>query len=596
VALAALVALGPLPACGVPSDSGVVVEGRGREGAPIAGDEDTTEPAGRGDTGDPVQFIRNYLAAAAGDPKRASARARQFFAPEARTGWDPGSEVKVIRLHGDPEPAGNAATGGYVVTVTGTVLGVLGGSGMFEPRPPTTRTYRFSITRDTDDRRESLYLTQAEPEILLSDEASRDYFEPRSIYFWSRDHKVLVPDLRYLSRRDVAEAQRPTEIVDWLLAGPPRWLEPAVEALPEAARRVGKVPVSDDGVLRVALSDAVEIDDRAQFNRLAAQLRWSLGNGASSPPLELKVDQVQQRFADDDYREANPAFRGDTERLRFGLVRGQVRQLDAPGAPAPVLPTAANRDVVRAALAVDGDRTRVALLRRVNTGQVALEVGVVTKPEDKLQRTTLPATAPNRVGQPVWLPGSPDTGLVLAGGRLRTFRASGGATPLLANVPKEVTSFAVPPDGRRLAYIARGRLYVAPLIWEGRTVRAGEPDVHLLVPTTTVQLTAVAWSQQTSLAVAGDRSQEDNGIEDITMDGAVGDSPRGSTPGRQPITHLVASTDDPSNGPGAGQVLYVVGDLAYELFTESIQLTAEDVAGADGSRPADFPTYPFYVE
>jgi hypothetical protein len=387
-------------------------------------------------------------------------------------------------------------------------------------------------------------------------------------------------------------------IIDWLLGGPSPWLRRAVDLLPDAARQVGKVPAPDNGVLRVELSKAANINDDAQVARLAAQLQWSLRNGTTHPTLELGIDQLQRSFSGTDYLKANPAHRtGGQPRLRFALVQGRVRQLGTPteGAAVPVVPTASNGQVVRAALAVRGDRTLVALLRRQRNGRVALEVGTVADPADKLRRTGLRATSVDAVTQPAWLPGSPGTGLVVVDGELRSFRASDGQVADVPNVPTGITSFAVPPDGRRLAYVAGGRLYVASLIPNGRRLDVAPQEEHLRVPTTVTGLTGVAWSQQDWLAVAGERAPQQNGIEDITVDGAVREARRGETHGTQPVGNLVASTDDPANGPGAGEVLYVVAEIAYEAFAEWGELSSADVAGADVP-PNVVPTYPFYVE
>jgi hypothetical protein len=66
------------------------------------------------------------------------------------------------------------------------------------------------------------------------------------------------------------------------------------------------------------------------------------------------------------------------------------------------------------------------------------------------------------------------------------------------------------------------------------------------------------------------------------------------------VNHLVASTDDTSDEPGAGQVMYMSSNLAFELFSQPRLLEPTDVAGADASpaspTPAQAnPTYPFFL-
>jgi hypothetical protein len=586
-----------LAGCGVPSESGIVVEGPGQQAAPAFGDDGTSEPPGRADTNDPVEFVTNYLAAAAGDPKRAVERAGAFFATGARAGWSPEPTLQVIRVRGKPELRDTTTATGEEVGVTATVLGTLGADGMFEPQMPKTQTFVFTV--GTAERGTGLFLRGAPGSLLLSDEALRNYFEFRPIYFWSTDQQVLVPDLRYLPRRDVPAPQRPTLIIDWLLNGPSPWLEQAVEPLPPEARRQGKVPVSEDGVLRVELSKAANVDDAKQVGRLATQLRWSLRTGSTNPVLELRVDTFKQTFGDAEYLTANRAYRAGAERPRFCLVGGQVRRLEsaqgAPPAPAPVVPEVANRGVVRAALAVVGGQNLIALFRYARDGRVTLEVGAAPGLVS-LVRTKLTAESAQSVGQPVWLPGSRDTGLVVVDQELLRFQAGTDAVARVKGVPDRVSAFAIPPDGRRIAYVSGDRLYVAPLLRSDNDVSVGPPTQ---VPTTMADPTAVGWSQQDWLVVAG-RTEAGYGFEDITVDGAARDLPRNASL-TGPVTHLVASTDDPSDAAGGGQVLYEGGaDRAYEIFREADRLDPAEVAGppvspAPGGVPA-YPKSPFYLE
>jgi hypothetical protein len=598
-AAAALALAAALAGCGVPSESGIVVEGPGQQAAPAFGDESPSEPLGRAETNDAVDFVTNYLAAVAGDPKRAVERARAFFAPDRRAGWTPEPAVTVIRVQDDPQWLGTTGEG-EEVSVTATELGRLGDDGMFVPR--AAKTVRYEFTVGSAEREAGLFMRAAPTALLLSDEALRNYFELRTIYFWSVDHQVLVPDLRYLPRRDVPAAQSPTLIIDWLLRGPSPWLEGAVERLPEDASRQGKVPVSDDGVVSVELSKAADLGDAGAVDRLATQLRWSLRTGSANRVLELRVDTFKRTFDDADYLKANPAYRAGAERPRFCLVGGQVRRLEStqgggPPAPAPVVPETANRQVVRAALAVVGGQNLVALFRAGRDNRVALDLGAAPGLVSGVVRTKLTARSPASVGQPVWLPGSRDTGLVVVDSKLLRFQAGKTAVTGVEGAPDEVSAFAIPPDGRRIAYVSGGRLWVAPLLRSDGRLAVGD---GVQMPTTMADLTAVGWSQQDWLVVAG-RDAVGYGFEDISVDGAVRGLPRNASL-TGPVTHMVASTDDPFDAAGVGQVLYEgLGDRAYEIFGEAVRLDPAQVEGAPASPLApggvpDYPKSPFYLE
>jgi hypothetical protein len=317
--------------------------------------------------------------------------------------------------------------------------------------------------------------------------------------------------------------------------------------------------------------------------------------------LELRVDTFKQTFGDAEYLTANRAYRAGAERPRFCLVGGQVRRLEsappAPAAPAPVVPEAANRSVVRAALAVVDGQNLIALFRSARDGRVTLEVGAAPGLVSKMLPTKLTAESPQSVGQPVWLPGSRDTGLVVVNQKLLRFQAGKDAVARVRGVPDRVSAFAIPPDGRRIAYVSGDRLYVAPLLRSDKDISVGPPTP---VPTTMADPTAVGWSQQDWLVVAG-RNDEGYGFEDITVDGAARDLPRNASL-TGPVTHLVASTDDPSDAAGGGQVLYEGGaDRAYEIFRDASRLDPAEVAGAPVSpaAPGGVPAYPkspFYLE
>lgn len=583
--------------CGVPSDSSVVVEGRGQAAAPALADDGTSEPNGRTATTEAGTFLDNYLAAAAGNTKEAVRRAREFFAPDERGRWSPALDVQVVRPRGNPIIDRTAQ--GYEVRLTVTVLGSLGDDGIFQPLSAArTATYDFTIANNVAGQ-SGLFLTGAPPAVLLSDEALERYFELRTIYFWSRDHRVLVPDLRYLPRRDYPVAQRPTLIIEWLLRGPSPWLKPVVEPLPQDAQAVGRVPAAVNNVLKVVLTKAIDTDDAAAVERLATQLRWSLRDANSDPTLELKIDQTQRVFTGGNYLTANPAFHARRAPVRFCVFRGEVRQLRTASADAPPIPSVPakwNQQVERAALASVAGRMAIALVRTGPGGQVVLDVGGGNDSVPDLTRTDLRART---VSQPVWLPRDPDTGLIVADKALVSFRSAGGSVRRVQNSPTGITAFAVAPDGYRLAYIADGRLFVAPLTRISGDVTVGEPRA---VPTTLSQLTAVGWSQQDWLLIAGRQTADGLvALRDITVDGAVqADPPRGGQYGTQAVVHLVASTDDPVNGRGAGEAMYVANDLAYEVFSQSGLLTAADVGGpspsvAPGAGAAN-PTYPFFLD
>ncbi|HYN93348.1 MAG TPA: LpqB family beta-propeller domain-containing protein [Pilimelia sp.] len=596
--LVTAVAVAAPTGCGLPRETAVEVEGRGGGQAPTLGDQGTSEPSPRSATTDPEQYLENFLMAAAGDPAKASERVREWIEPAAERRWKPPPEVAVVRLLDQPYIL--PGQGGSDVAFRVQQVGTLTENGIVEPsqQPPQTMTITL-----VEVENEGLFVTLPPDRIMLSERALELYYEQRTIYFWAADGSGLVPELRYLPRRDVPAASRPNLIIDWLLRGPSARLQAAVDALPAGAGRVGNVPATSGGMLEVELTKAVtDPNDGELFERLATQLRWSLRSTPSADrSLRLRIDTITKLYEGDDYLPHNPAYRVGRDEIRFCVFKEQVRQL-APTAgalPVPPVPDGNNRQVRSAAMAREGERSYTAVVRAVPGGRVVLESGAGTPTAmGPLSRAGITGQAMSR---PVWLRATGGTGLVVVDGVLHSFTAAGAGTPLVDGAPRGITAMSVPPDGRRLAYVVnRQQLFVAPLLIEGGGVRLGKG--RQVVPTSLTEVAGVGWSQQEWLAIAGRQADGRVGLYDITVDGAI-QEPRSGRSSNAAVAHIVALTDDPSDGlPAPGQVMYVANGLAYELYQQDPQrLTAAEVVGApspspqQGATPAN-PTAPFFVD
>jgi hypothetical protein len=593
--LAVAVAVG---GCGVPSGSDVVVQGPGRPRDQAGGDEDLTEPKGRDATTDAKQFVANFLAAAAGSTDKAADRVREFMPPETRRDWRPPSGVNLVRVNKDPVTTPLGTAGGIRVTLSVTHIGVLLDNGTVEVRPPRADTYRFTISEI--QRQSGLFVTtDAPPLVLLSDTALRSYYEQRTLYFWSREGETLVPDLRYLPRRDLPLSQRPTQIIQWLLDGPAEWLEPAVQKLPQGAALVGNVPEPVDGQLTVSLLKAADPTKVDRMDRLATQLRWSLRGVrlGPEPVLDLRIDQVRRAYSGEGYLAANAAYRGSRRPVPMCVYQRQVRQLGRPeeGAPgAPGLPAKINSAVDGAALHRAKTGNAYAALVRSTPGKgqvldIAAGGGAV------LEHVRTIDLDGRKVSQVIWLPGSDGAGFVIVGGTLKRFAASGLHLEDVRGAPQGITAAAVPPDGRRLAYItANRRVFVASLTRDDSSVSIGRTQE---VPTALAEPSGVAWSQESWLVVAGRLADRRTALFDLTVDGALRDDRTADELGEAKVTHLVALTDDPGDAAAPGRVMYVANGVAYDLFSEPRKLTSEDVSGpSPAPGTTDSPTAPFFLD
>ncbi|GAA2523770.1 LpqB family beta-propeller domain-containing protein [Pilimelia columellifera] len=581
--LASAVAL-TLPGCGLPGSSDVIVRGEVQRSAPVSDDAGTWEPPGRDATTVPQDFVKNFLAAPAGEPSRAQARVRRFLAPEADEAWRPADTVHVARLVG--EPIINRRPSGYDVQLQVEHLGELADNGAVVPRPRAAARYRFSFA-EGERGDNSLYVTAALPLILLQDAVLRQYYESRPVYFWSADETTLVPDMRYLPRRDVTAAQIPTQILDWMLGGPVPWLRPAVRALPPGAARRGNVPAPTRDRIEVTLSKAVDTDRREQVDKLATQLRWSLGD--SEQTLRLRVDEFQADYGGADYQRANAAYRGSRPVTAMAVLGGRPRPIGAstPGLVVPPELPSGYRLARRAAYTMVGVVWSAAIVRPAGGKDLGLDLAFGSEAGLEPPRPT--SLRARSVGRPVWIRGG-RSGLVAADGRLYSFRAGKQprATPVAGAPVGRVGAVAVAPDGQRVALLVGGVLYVAALGADDAPVGIGPAQ---RVPVALGGLTAVDFSEEGRLVVAGRLPDGRAQLVDVTLDGAL-QTPRAGQFGAAAITQLVALPSDPTSRSGPGPVLYEANGLAYELYSVERRLTAEDV-GVPGSTA--YPSAPFFV-
>lgn len=592
-----------LGGCGVARDSGVVGDKLGPQRGLGSGGEDLAVASERNDTLDRKQFVTNFLRAAAGDYQSAVDRVRKFVLPGVAEGWKPPGDPLVVRQVGDfgQSPPANGSTR---VSVTLQPVGRLTDQGAIEP---VGQNERALIRRDFnvepgDDRQGGLFLRDPPKEVYLLTSALTPalvgvtsdndvLYRPHLLYFWDPDYDRLVPDLRYLPRT-LPKQQRPTEVVRRLLAGPSNFLKEArVQALPAGTDLRGNV-VLEDGTLVVDVSlkaTTVPID------RLMAQLRWSLWDQHEGPIRLLVEGQLKAEDAPPTGPHAeNPATALATSPVMFcvadGVVLSQCKD-QAAQEPPPILATPENRSVRKAAITTRADGMYGALVKTDPKG-LSLRVGTA-KPGEKITYVTVGSPA-DTMSRPVWLstatqPGAAQ-GMIAADGRLYLFGADGKRTRL-DGVPSNVTDVAAAPDGRRIAFIAGGQVYVAALALRP------EPAVVYWrqLATSLTGLEGVAWTRPDRMVVAGAGK-----LAELTIDGALEeklDTPTDNST----VTQLVAHPDNPMDGSSQGPIMVELNNaLSYHVFgsLQQIQKTGTPVPSPAPTPPAEAPTVlaPFFLE
>lgn len=586
--------------CGIPDETGVQVSGPGPAQKYGAVDGIGSQPPDRLDSlDDPKQFVSNFLEAAAGETSGAYGRVTAFIAPNQRGAMreKQGSDVaiNVVRpIEETPRSEEQQESGSYLVTIRVQQVGVLRADGTLAPPVATESSYTFRVGRDRSGANETpsqgLHLLEAPPALLMSTQALKTYYQQQTIYFWNADRSALVPDMRYLPLA-LPRQGRANTVLDWLTGGPADWLTAAALRLPEGTDSIGNV-LQNGARIEVNLSTLAGPDEEAELNRLAIQLAWSLQD--LSNEIELKIRNQSRRMIDAyAYRNENKAYDLLGKPQRFCVYDGAVHGLLEPGSTIASVPIAAasNRNVVSAALNRGGAGVLAALVTRTGDDRRRLSTGTGSH---LVQDFVQGAETYGAMSRPVWLKGTDSAqpvGLIVADGKLYRFGTDAKLTEVkVPNAPSDVSAVGVSLDGHRIAFIAGGGLYVAALTVDNGVTTPG-PARRLV--TSLGELSAVEWSGESSLVVAGVRGRPV--IYEITVDGALELTFENDTEAR--VTHLATYPDNPVERPSVGRVMYEANSIARaERFSAFERIGPDQVA--DRSTPAATgarnPTAPFF--
>ncbi|HEX5596467.1 MAG TPA: LpqB family beta-propeller domain-containing protein [Micromonosporaceae bacterium] len=598
--------------CGIPDETGVHVEGAGPARGDGTGPEDAPKPPDRRNSDDPRTFVTNYLQAAAGEIGSAYERVKEYIAPNRRAvlrepqGQELGvNVVRLIDVSVDHRQDNTSA-----VTIRVQQVGVLRSDGVVHPPELTDVSYELLVgrnhtgdlagQRDPAVKSSGLWVIDPPPVLLMSEQALKTYYDQRNIYFWTKDRMALVPDLRHLPRA-VPESRRADELVGWLTRGPAGWLAGAVAALPAGTQKIGNV-TQDRGRLVVNLATELGPDPKQGVDNLVDQLIWTLDRDADD--LELKIKDESRAVVKDTALRRNQkplypvngrngsasappvlqafcVYAGRIHPLKVHeFTSGQVPVVDSANqnvAAAAFTPRSAGNPVWAALVVKAGEKRRLL----VGTGVDAVESFEQSRTFAQMRR-------------PIWLrpvrPEGPD-GLIVADGQLYRFGRGASLTPV--QLPQRtVTSVAAALDGRRIAFIADGSLYVAALTVTEDGVRVHTPR---LLHTQLNDLTAVEWVGENRLVMAGVAGDGQVALYEIADDGTLEERRVGQR-GKTPILHLAAYPENPDRIDPV-QVMYEANGVTWDGYEPPERLDASHVDGvADSPESAgQAPTAPFFV-
>ncbi|WP_186315798.1 LpqB family beta-propeller domain-containing protein [Catellatospora sichuanensis] len=544
-----------LAGCGIGVDSGVVRDGAGPTAAPGQAPPGSSGPQARdADEQKPSKLVKDFLESAAGDHGLPATHenimdnvVRSYLGPATREEWKPSGDgdLTLVQLIEDPTEVSSQ----HIVRVRVRYLGVLTVDGRINPHEGGEKTLTFKVEQIGQ---QGLFITDLPADLLLSRSGLLGYYDQVQIYFWNKDGTSLVPDLRYIPK---ALEQRENRLLDWLLKGPADWLSPAVRPLPEGTRRLNNI-VKDDQKLVVSLAGVADMAEVAVRDSLAAQLYWTL---LPKGQLELKVESRVYPTSGN-FTAANRAVGTgeirDPGRYAVDRDAGVLRRISSPEERGALpLHTESNKNVKSAGVAA---REAAFALVRQEKGRDRLYVG---RKESELHPVDI-AIDGAPLGMPFWLDRSAEVVLVLGKGSLWAARIDDRKAVKVGSGGKPITAASVAPDGRRIAFVSRNKLYIAPLLRQANAVGTFAIGQARELHTSLTELRGVGFLREDTLVVASAGSKIQ--LAHVSVDGVVEEVL--TTNVKAEVSNLVGYVPDARRPERTGNVLLDVDGEAHQAF------------------------------
>lgn len=471
----------------------------------------------------PSEIVQGFLDAASGF-EDAHAVAKAYLTPAAARQWNPSLGVRVYG--NDTEVL--TQTSDTTVVMTASQLGLISDRSQYVQSPPgSSMEVSFELVLEGADWR----IDRAPPGLLLSRAAIERSYREFETFYVARPGGILAPNpvLFQSSQGDVT-----LDLISALVAGPSRWLAPAVINAFPSGTSVQGVSVTD-GVAVVDFNQAVLSADPVARQQLSAQLVWTLRQIASISALIITADgqpvevpgaqSPQPRTAWPDY---DPdGLRG--EATSYIARAGRILSLDSAGTAVPVAGAAGTGEPPVSDPLVSLDQTALAA---TDTAGALL----TTQAETQSQWRSGPV-ASTRGGS--W----DRTGLlwVVADGGVQVVNVLGArdvACPLSA-----ITSVQIARDGSRAVVVSDGRAYLLRVDRTATTPALAGP--RLLADVT---VRGAVWASATSVAMLTRAVDQPAQVATVELGlftlRYLGGPPRARTVAAAPDKPLLSGTGD----------------------------------------------------
>ena len=535
----------------------------------------------------------------------AAKRVRRYLSDDAAGEWQPGGgDLGLVRARLEPATEVPGQAGAFTVHARLEPVGVLNAVGAVDP-PASAAPYDFAF-QVVSIGGGRLRLAKVPPGLLFNVDELSTWYEPRMIYFWSDTgaQRVLVPDPRYMAKV-IDVGKRPGEVFNWLSQGPSGLLKPVVQAVPATIRLKDRlIPPGPGQPLTINLSpEAAGPAAQQQLQDLATQVRWSLH--PSTTPVQVLVAEQRQDIdgSSPTYLRSNAAAWPESiiEPDKFCVLDGRARAVNASSTAGSRLlgDDDANRDVVSAAVTGFGDDAAAALVRAEPEGQrlwIASMSGTGDARSRSYRRTEVVGRALSR---PAWVARGDRRVLLPVDGRLRTVSMDGTWRPV-AMVPADlglVSAVSVAPDGRRVALIAGGQVYVASARFDGDVLTVGE--TYRRLGTGLTKALGVGWTREDRLLVGGSADRGSPMVQ-VSVDSTTHAPVERANLASLNITQLVAYPDDPVRGGDRILAMFEANGQAYDVYGQGVSpviMTGPAVGPSpSAATPATVLRAPFFRE
>ena len=230
------------------------------------------------------EIINGFLNAATG-PQNDYQVAREYLAGELAASWSPNRELLVGDTRPQVQMVGNEGA-----RLTVKAVARIDETGRYHDLGAgIERVLTFGLVREGDQWR----INQAPDATVLVRPVFDVLFKSYALYFYDKQNKYLVPDLRWFATR----VSTSTRLVNALLNGPDGWLSGAVQnAFPEETKLSIDSVIVEDGVAIVDLDATANSATVAEKQRMLAQLTATLTQLPNVYSAQIRIDHIAQNI------------------------------------------------------------------------------------------------------------------------------------------------------------------------------------------------------------------------------------------------------------------------------------------------------------